>query len=211
MTVCQVVQFATIEKEQADGNASFRRPVLSLLPPLRARLRPLWPCSGFHTFLFSPVLAVKGQPHRQLMPSAPIVATPGMALLCRRIERRVSLPGALSFPAGKLPQQRAEAGGCKIYKIEGGHMAESLVFNMDCMDGMRQFPDGFFDLAVVDPPYGINITGRHRSKPVHVERERERAGDANRRRRRAAIRRQRCMCTEKAKKHLRIKILSCVR
>lgn len=56
-------------------------------------------------------MAVKGQPHRQLMPSAPIVATPGMALLCRRIERRVSLPGALSFPAGKLPQQRAEAGG----------------------------------------------------------------------------------------------------
>ena len=27
---------------------------------------------------------------------------------------------------------------------------------MDCMDGMAQFPDGYFDLAVVDPPYGIN-------------------------------------------------------
>ena len=27
-------------------------------------------------------------------------------------------------------------------------------YNMDCMDGMRQFPDKFFDLAVVDPPYG---------------------------------------------------------
>lgn len=26
-------------------------------------------------------------------------------------------------------------------------------YNMDCMDGMRQFPDGFFDLAIVDPPY----------------------------------------------------------
>jgi len=24
----------------------------------------------------------------------------------------------------------------------------------DCIDGMKQFPDGFFDLAVVDPPYG---------------------------------------------------------
>lgn len=24
----------------------------------------------------------------------------------------------------------------------------------DCMDGMREFPDGFFDLAIVDPPYG---------------------------------------------------------
>jgi len=27
--------------------------------------------------------------------------------------------------------------------------------NKDCMEGMRQFPDGFFDLAIVDPPYGI--------------------------------------------------------
>ncbi len=26
--------------------------------------------------------------------------------------------------------------------------------NMDCMDGMKQFPDKFFDLAIVDPPYG---------------------------------------------------------
>ena len=27
-------------------------------------------------------------------------------------------------------------------------------YNMDCMDGMRQFPDKYFDLAIVDPPYG---------------------------------------------------------
>lgn len=26
-------------------------------------------------------------------------------------------------------------------------------YNMNCMDGMAQFPDGYFDLAVVDPPY----------------------------------------------------------
>ena len=26
-------------------------------------------------------------------------------------------------------------------------------YNMDCMKGMAQFLDGFFDLAVVDPPY----------------------------------------------------------
>jgi len=25
---------------------------------------------------------------------------------------------------------------------------------MDCMDGMKEFPDKFFDLAIVDPPYG---------------------------------------------------------
>ena len=27
-------------------------------------------------------------------------------------------------------------------------------YNMDCMEGMKQFPDKYFDLAVVDPPYG---------------------------------------------------------
>lgn len=26
--------------------------------------------------------------------------------------------------------------------------------NMDCMDGMKEIPDKFFDLAIVDPPYG---------------------------------------------------------
>lgn len=30
-------------------------------------------------------------------------------------------------------------------------------YNMDCMDGMKQFPDAYFDLAIVDPPYGINM------------------------------------------------------
>ena len=25
---------------------------------------------------------------------------------------------------------------------------------MDCMEGMKEFTDGFFDLAIVDPPYG---------------------------------------------------------
>ena len=28
------------------------------------------------------------------------------------------------------------------------------LYNMDCMDGMRQFPDCYFDLAIVDPVYG---------------------------------------------------------
>lgn len=28
----------------------------------------------------------------------------------------------------------------------------------DCMDFMKQFPDNFFDLAIVDPPYGIGIS-----------------------------------------------------
>lgn len=35
-------------------------------------------------------------------------------------------------------------------------MPESIVYNMDCMEYMRTLPDKAFDLAVVDPPYGIN-------------------------------------------------------
>ena len=35
-------------------------------------------------------------------------------------------------------------------------------YNMDCMEAMKQFPDGFFDLAIVDPPYGINVAS-HRT------------------------------------------------
>ena len=27
-------------------------------------------------------------------------------------------------------------------------------YNMDCMEGMKEFPDNYFDLAIVDPPYG---------------------------------------------------------
>lgn len=34
---------------------------------------------------------------------------------------------------------------------------ESLAFNMDCMEGMAQYPDKYFDLAIVDPPYGIDL------------------------------------------------------
>lgn len=30
---------------------------------------------------------------------------------------------------------------------------------MDCMHGMREFPNKYFDLAIVDPPYQINIGG----------------------------------------------------
>lgn len=33
----------------------------------------------------------------------------------------------------------------------------NIAYNMDCMEAMRQMPDKAFDLAVVDPPYGINF------------------------------------------------------
>jgi len=31
----------------------------------------------------------------------------------------------------------------------------SEVYNIDCMEGMAKYPDKYFDLAIVDPPYGI--------------------------------------------------------
>ena len=40
-------------------------------------------------------------------------------------------------------------------------------YNMDCMEGMAEFPDKYFDLAIVDPPYGIGecgISNHSRSK-----------------------------------------------
>ena len=27
-------------------------------------------------------------------------------------------------------------------------------YNEDCMQGMKRYPDKYFDLAIVDPPYG---------------------------------------------------------
>lgn len=36
-------------------------------------------------------------------------------------------------------------------------MLASGFYNMDCMEAMKEFPDKFFDLAIVDPPYGINV------------------------------------------------------
>jgi site-specific DNA-methyltransferase (adenine-specific) len=34
---------------------------------------------------------------------------------------------------------------------------ESVTFNEDCMAGMARYSDKYFDLAIVDPPYGIDI------------------------------------------------------
>jgi site-specific DNA-methyltransferase (adenine-specific) len=37
----------------------------------------------------------------------------------------------------------------------------------DCMDLMREFPDKHFDLAIVDPPYGIGRDGSERTTSSH--------------------------------------------
>ena len=34
------------------------------------------------------------------------------------------------------------------------------LYNGDCMEGMSEYQDNYFDLAIVDPPYGIGIDGQ---------------------------------------------------
>lgn len=34
---------------------------------------------------------------------------------------------------------------------------KSEVFNIDCMEGMKSYPDKYFELAIVDPEFGIGI------------------------------------------------------
>lgn len=39
------------------------------------------------------------------------------------------------------------------YRLPAG-TGRSVAENVDCVQAMKQYPDGYFDLAVVDPPYG---------------------------------------------------------
>ena len=38
---------------------------------------------------------------------------------------------------------------------------------MDCMEGMKEFPDKYFDLAIVDPPYGGVKQGGYMSNKMN--------------------------------------------
>ena len=38
--------------------------------------------------------------------------------------------------------------------------AQINLYNTDCMEGMKEFPDNYFHLAIVDPPYGINASSK---------------------------------------------------
>lgn len=45
-------------------------------------------------------------------------------------------------------------------------------YNADCMEIMQRYPDNYFDLAVVDPPYGIKEDGRN-----HLGRSYKKSGE----------------------------------
>jgi site-specific DNA-methyltransferase (adenine-specific) len=50
----------------------------------------------------------------------------------------------------------------------------------DCMEVMREFPDGHFDLAIVDPPYGISAPRMGMASDVRDGKYRRGAGRKNR-------------------------------
>ncbi len=62
--------------------------------------------------------------------------------------------------------QAGEHGGVHVWQYEAEkkedgerEMMDFGFYNMDCMVGMKEFPDKYFDLAIVDPPYGIAECG----------------------------------------------------
>ena len=42
----------------------------------------------------------------------------------------------------------------------GGAINDKIsIYNCDCMELLKQTPDNYYSLALVDPPYGINMGG----------------------------------------------------
>jgi site-specific DNA-methyltransferase (adenine-specific) len=46
--------------------------------------------------------------------------------------------------------------------------ANSKVYNTDCLDAIKEYPDNYFELAIVDPPYGIGAD-KPSIKPENVK------------------------------------------
>ena len=49
---------------------------------------------------------------------------------------------------------------------------KNIVFNSDCLEAMKQYPNNHFDLACVDPPYGIGRSkgiGKRKNEVVYTE------------------------------------------
>ena len=51
----------------------------------------------------------------------------------------------------------------KVTKIKN-----ATILNVDCMEYMKTLPDKFFDLAIVDPPYGIGMDGQIGSNKLAI-------------------------------------------
>lgn len=49
-------------------------------------------------------------------------------------------------------------------------MPISEIYNCDCMEYMKKIPNKYFDLSIVDPPYGINVTKMQMGSTSNCER-----------------------------------------
>ena len=58
----------------------------------------------------------------------------------------------------------------KYTNAENEHHTENLsLYQMDCMELLKQTPDNYYDLAITDPPYGIGIA----KNPVRQQHEKK--------------------------------------
>lgn len=57
----------------------------------------------------------------------------------------------------------------------------SIVSNIDCMEGMKNFPDRFFQLAICDPPFGIKMNNGNGSLKHNKEFRRQKKSWDNKR------------------------------
>ena len=49
--------------------------------------------------------------------------------------------------------------------LDGCSINESIsIYNCDCMDLLKQTPDNYYSLAIVDPPYGIDADNKNNGK-----------------------------------------------
>jgi site-specific DNA-methyltransferase (adenine-specific) len=56
--------------------------------------------------------------------------------------------------------------------LKGGAITDKIsIYNCDCMELLKQTPDNYYSLALVDPPYGINMGMGHKGS--------EKRGDKN--------------------------------
>ena len=46
-------------------------------------------------------------------------------------------------------------------------MSNIELYNEDCMELMKRYPDNYFELAIVDPPYGIGDFNQSASRKMH--------------------------------------------
>lgn len=53
-------------------------------------------------------------------------------------------------------------------------IGKAQLYNVDCMEYIKNLPDKAFDLAIVDPPYGIGIDGQNKKVPAKTRRSKYR-------------------------------------